>query len=82
MAVRPVGGNESFVSLIRTALEDEGVRGRLRAILSQPPFHRHSLLNTLVADLKMQQAPTDIIRAIACLLDDEVAEKARELLDA
>jgi hypothetical protein len=34
----------------------------------------------MVAELQMQSVPADFIRAIGCLLDDDVAEKARELL--
>jgi hypothetical protein len=81
MADKSVANQELFVALIRTAQEDAGIRDRLRAILRQPAFHRKSLLNTLIAELKMQSAPAEFIQAIACLLDDAVARKARELLD-
>jgi hypothetical protein len=80
MAEKSVADHEPFVSLIRTAQEDAAIRSRLRAILDQPPFHRKSPLNTMVAELQMQSVPADFIRAIGCLLDDDVAEKARELL--
>lgn len=81
MSDNSVAEQEMFVSLIRTAREDADVRGRLRAILHQPAFHRKSMLNTLIGELKMQSAPAEFIQAIACLLDDAVARKARELLD-
>lgn len=81
MADKSVSEHEAFVSLIRTAQQDPAIRSRLRAILDQPPFHRKSLLNTMVAEMRLQSAPADFVRAIACLLDDDVAQKARELLD-
>ena len=81
MTDKSVADQELFVSLIRTAREDADIRGRLQAILRQPAFHRKSMLNTLVAELKMQSAPAEFIEAIACLLDDGVARKVRELLD-
>jgi|GEM_PF-1338794 len=81
MADKTVADQKVFVSLIRTAQEDAALRSRLRMILAQPPFHRRSLLNTLLEELKLQSAPADFVRAIACLLEDDVASKARELLD-
>ena len=81
MTEKSVADHETFVSLIRTALKDKDIGSRLRAILHQPPFHRKSLLHAMLADLKLQSAPPDFIQAIACLLDDEVATKARKLLD-
>ena len=81
MPDKSVADQEMFVSLIRTAREDADIRGRLQAILHQPAFHRKSMLNTLIGELKMQSAPAEFIQAIACLLDDAVARKARELLD-
>ena len=81
MADKSVGDQALFISLIRAAREDADIGDRLQVILGQPDFHRKSLLNTLIAELKMQSAPADFIRAIACLLDDDVARKARELLD-
>lgn len=80
MSEKSVGDHEAFVALIRTAREDPDVRKKLQVILDQPPFHRRSLLNTLVAELRVQSAPAGFIRAVACLPDDEVARKARELL--
>ncbi len=81
MADKSVAEHEAFVSLIRTAQQDPAIRSRLRAILDQPPFHLKSLLNTMVAEMQLQSAPADFVRAIACLLNDDVAQKARELLD-
>jgi hypothetical protein len=81
MADKSAADQKLFISLIRVAQKDAGIRDRLRAILHQPAFHRKSMLHTLIAELKMQSAPAEFIRAIACLLDDAVARKARELLD-
>lgn len=81
MADIKVADQELFVSLVQTAKEDEAIRSRLRAILRQSAFHRKSMLNTLIAELKIQSAPAEFVQAIACLLDDDVARKARELLD-
>ena len=81
MADKSVADQELFISLIRTAQEDAVIRKRIMAILRQPVFHRKSMLNTLIAELKMQSAPAEFVQAIACLFDDDVAAKAWELLD-
>jgi hypothetical protein len=82
VAEKSIADHETFVTLIRTAQEDAAIGSRLRAILGQPPFHRRSLLHTLVAELQMQSAPADFVRAVAFLLEDDVARKARDLLNA
>ncbi len=75
-----VGDNEIFVSLIRVAQQDRKIRDQLIGILQQPPFHRRSLLNSFLEALTIKGAPPDFISAIACLRDDEVAEKALEII--
>jgi hypothetical protein len=77
---KTVGDNETFVALIRLGQEDPDVRKTLGAILGQPPFHRKCLLNTLVEEMKLKGAPMDFISAVAALLDDEVAQKAKEMI--
>ena len=78
---KTVGDNEVFVTLIRVAQEDADVRRTLIGILKQPPFHRKSMLNTLIQTMKAQRAPAEFVAAIAALLDDEVAQKAAEVIN-
>lgn len=75
-----IGDNEDFVALIQAAREDEELRDQLLAILSQSPFHRTSIINSFVENMRLNNAPKELISAIACLLDDSVAEKALEIL--
>lgn len=77
---KTVGENDGFVNLIRVAQEDDEIRNRLLAILGQPEFQRKSLLNTFVRDMKFKSAPSELISAIQCLLNDAVAERALDLL--
>jgi hypothetical protein len=77
---RTVGDNETFVNLMRVAREDPDIRRVILNILTQSSFNRHSMLNTLIAELKLKSAPDDFIEAFASLLDDEVARRASELL--
>ena len=75
-----VADNESFILLMRVAREDAGVRRHLLTILSQTPFNRTSMLNTFINEMRLRKAPAEIISAVACLLDHEVALQAVEML--
>jgi hypothetical protein len=77
---KTVADNDAFVTLIRVAQDDPEIHQTLVAILRQPPFHRKSLLNTLLQDMRAQGAPKNLISAIAELLDDAVAEKVAEAI--
>jgi hypothetical protein len=77
---KSVGDNDAFVTLVRVAQDDPEIRTTLAAILRQPPFHRKSLINTLIQDMKAQGAPRNLTSAIAELLDDAVAEKVAEAI--
>jgi hypothetical protein len=75
-----LGENDEFVTLMRVAQEDNEIRNRLLAILVQPEFHRKSMLNTFIRDMKLQSAPSEFVSAIQFLLNDSVAERAIDLL--
>jgi hypothetical protein len=79
---KTIADNDVFVTLMRVAQEDADVRRTLTGLLRQEPFHRKSMLNTLIQTMKLQRAPADFVAAIAALLDDEVAQKAAELIKA
>ena len=72
--------NDRFVALIQTAMEDETINRRVKAIVSIESFHRKSLLNSLIADMKLRSATSDLIQAFGYLLDDGVANRVRSLL--
>ncbi|MBC5763615.1 hypothetical protein [Ramlibacter albus] len=75
-----VGDIESFITLLRSACSDDDVYQKLERLLAMPDEKRRALVQKWVEDLVVQRAPTDFIRAIACLLDDQVAEKAYEVI--
>jgi len=45
-----------------------------------PDRKRQEVVHTWVRDLLVGRAPRDFVQAIACLLDDRVAEKAYEAI--
>jgi hypothetical protein len=79
-APRTVGEIESFVTMLATACEDATVYERLEKLLSMPDQKRQAVVNSWVRDLLVADAPRDFVQAIACLLDDRVAEKAYEVI--
>ena len=78
---RPVAENETFVTMIVAAQEDKAMRDRILAIARLTSFHRQSLINSLITDLRMHGKKTSsLVSAIACLKDDHVALKTIETL--
>jgi len=78
--IQPTDVDEPFVTLIQVAQESPEIRSTLLSILEKPEFHRESLINTLIEEMRFKGAPAALITGIAELLNPEVAEKARELL--
>jgi hypothetical protein len=77
---RSVGEIEGFIDLLRVACEDEKVNASLQKLLSLPDDERRTLVHGWVSDLLIEKAPKNFIEAIACLVDDAVAEKAYEVI--
>ena len=71
---------EPFVTLIQVAKETPDIRDTLLSILQKDEFHRSSMINTLMEEMRYKGAPDVLIAAISSLLDDRVAQKALELL--
>lgn len=79
-APKSVGEIESFVTMLATACADASVYQRLERLLSMPDPQRQAVVHAWVRDLLIAEAPRDFVQAIACLLDDRVAEKAYEVI--
>ena len=71
---------EMFVQLIALGRESPEVAQHLMGILGQAPFHRQSMLGTLLEDLRLRGAPSEFIECNGFLRDDETAAQALELL--
>ena len=71
---------EPFITLIQVAKESSDIRNTLVGILQKDEFHRVSMINTLMEEMRYKGAPDAFITAMASLLDHRVAEKALELL--
>jgi len=79
-APRTVGEIDTFVTMLLAACEDESMHGQLERLLSLPDAQRQATIHAWVTDLLVAEAPPDFIQAVACLMDDRVAEKAYEVI--
>jgi hypothetical protein len=79
-APKSVGEIETFITMLSTACADASVHARLEKLLSLPDRKRQDVVHAWVRDLLVAEAPRDFVQAIACLLDDRVAEKAYEII--
>ena len=77
---RSVGEIETFITMLRTACSDKSVYDRLERLLSLPDVKRQAVVHAWVSDLLIKGAPRDFIQAIACLSDDQVAERAYQAI--
>ena len=77
---RSVAEIDSFITMLCVACEDREINDRLARLLSLPDPKRKAVVHAWVSDLLVAQAPPDFTAAIACLLDDKVAEKAYEVI--
>lgn len=74
--------NDSLITLLRLAQEDQEVFEQLSNILTLESFHRKSALNSLIETMKLNQAPKDILLIMSSLLDDQVATQAKSILES
>jgi len=79
-APKSVGEIGTFVNMLAAACDDAVVYQRLERLLSMPDQERQGLVHAWVTDLLIAEAPRDFVQAVACLLDDRIAEKAYEVI--
>lgn len=77
---RSVAEIDGFVSLLAAACNDSKINATLERLLAMPDEQRRGLVHTWVTDLLIEEAPKDFVQAVACLMDDAVAEKAYEVI--
>jgi hypothetical protein len=77
---RSVAEVEGFVSLLAAACNDSKINETLERLLAMPDERRKGLVHAWVTDLLIEDAPKDFVQAVACLMDDAVAERAYEVI--
>lgn len=74
-APRSVADIEGFVGLLKAACDDPRINATLERLLAMPDLQRRGVVHARVTDLLIAEALRDFIEAVACLIDDAVAEK-------
>jgi hypothetical protein len=74
------GDVEGFINMLLAACEDEGMNETLQILLSQPDERRRAIVHRLLERLRERAAPASLIDAMACLLDDDAAERAYQVI--
>lgn len=69
---------EAFVGLLKAACADEKINATLRRLLEMPDARRQGVVHAWVTDLLIEGAPREFTQAVACLMDDAIAERAYE----
>jgi len=77
---RSVADIDAFVDLLKAACADEKINTTLQRLLEMPDAKRQGVVHAWVTDLMIAEAPREFIEAVACLMDDAVAEKAYEAI--
>ena len=74
------GEVDGFITMLLVACEDASINDSLAQLLSLPDARRQFAIRTMVARLRLEGAPAPLQQAFVCLLDDQVAEKAYEVI--
>lgn len=74
------GEVEGFINMLLAACEDRSMNDTLEMLLSQPDEKRRAIVHRLLDRLKERKAPPALVDAMACLLDDDTAEKAYQVI--
>lgn len=79
-APRTFGEIEGFIDMLLAACEDRSMNDTLEMLLSQPDAKRRAIVLRLLDRMKERKAPPALVDAMACLLDDDAAEKAYQVI--
>jgi hypothetical protein len=77
---RSVAEVQGFIDLLMAACNDAKINATLERLLAMPDARRQGLVHAWVTDLIVEEAPRELVEAVACLMDDAVAEKAYEVI--
>ena len=72
---------ENLTLFIHAAVDDPRMRSQILVIVRLDPFNRLSLLNTLIDEMTVKQAPKELLMALGSLKDDLIATRTREFLE-
>ena len=71
---------ESFINLIQVMRDDPVVNEKVLTILKLDSFHRRTVINIWLEQLRRQNAFENLRQALSCLFDDKVAAKVLKII--
>ena len=72
--------SESLVRLVEIMLKDSRINREVTRMLNLDGYHRRIVLNEWLEGLRKKNAPPDLMRALGCLFDEEIARDLLALL--
>ncbi|MCG8573019.1 MAG: hypothetical protein MJB14_23045 [Spirochaetes bacterium] len=72
---KKISENDFFISIIQIAEEDSLTSKIIRQIILLSADERHKYINEVIASLKTQKAPAELIEGIMYLQDDAISQK-------
>ena len=73
--------NEAFITLMRLCQQDSAVRAKVQRIVCLPPKQRIAVVNGLVQQLMISDAPNEFVMAITALLDESLIAEVCRFVD-
>ena len=82
MAANPktYGEVQGLVTMLLAACDDAKMNETLELLLSQPNDRRKAVVRELLERFRTAGAPVSLYEAFVCLLDDQVAEQAYQII--
>jgi hypothetical protein len=66
---------EAFKILIEIMRDDPVINEKVLAMLKMNSYRRRSVLNNWLEQLRLRKASGNLLNALSCLFDDEIAEQ-------
>ena len=77
----PNNSIEPLKKLIHVMQKDPIINSEVMKILNLDPYHRRSVLNNWLEQLRLRKAPENLLTALSCLFDDKIAEEVLALIN-
>jgi len=72
---------ESFGTLIQIMRNDEDINEKVMTVLRLDSYKRCAILNNWLEQLRIQNAPQNLINALSTLFNDKVAEQVLQFIN-
>lgn len=71
---------EKYADLIQIVVQDQLIKNRILEVLQLSSYERRSVLNTWLEQLRLREASENLLCALSCLFDDQVAEEVQKMI--